>query len=83
MCEYDANMIYPQAQRNLLLISKTYQRKRESWQVGCIAKKREGKERKMRESCLTAESDLEFKIGPFYMNSAYINWPVRDTFFHN
>ena len=33
--------------------------------MGCIAKKRKGKERKMRESCLTAESDLELKIGPF------------------
>ena len=32
---------------------------------GLYCKKREGKERKMRESCLTAESDLELKIGPF------------------
>ena len=55
---------YIQSLETLLLFSKTYQTERESWEVGCLAKK--GKEKgEKRESCLSADGDLEFRIGLF------------------
>ena len=49
-----------------MLYSKNYQTERVSWQVGCIANKKKGMEkRKMRDIGHLSEGDL-----PFQMNSA-------------